>query len=210
MRHLRRCRRTRGIRVLSGVCPVVVRVTKCYPCGQLQSRCAMEYDQDKVDEMVLELLCLTMFEEDQDGARAWKGYDWVAMDRLHAKGYVSDPKSKAKSVVVTVKGRDPASCSRNTSARKNRTRFSGRLRVKDPSCRRKRVRARITARQAPVPQRARDALRLRCAPERRQAAPTPGKPFRPRSEWLSLPLRGRPFQGGDPSPARNFSSIRAA
>ena len=64
----------------------------------------MEYDQDKVDEMVLALLSLTMFEEDQDGARAWKGYDWVAMDRLHAKGYVSDPKSKAKSVVVTVKG----------------------------------------------------------------------------------------------------------
>jgi hypothetical protein len=64
----------------------------------------MEYDQDKVDEMVLALLSLTMFEEDQDGARAWKGHDWVAMDRLHAKGYVSDPKSKAKSVVVTVKG----------------------------------------------------------------------------------------------------------
>ena len=27
---------------------------------------------------------------------------WI--DRLHAKGYVSDPKSKAKSVVGTVKG----------------------------------------------------------------------------------------------------------
>jgi hypothetical protein len=66
--------------------------------------CAMEYDQDKVDEMVLALLSLTMFEEDQYGARAWKGHDWVAMDRLHAKGYVSDPKSKAKSVVVTVNG----------------------------------------------------------------------------------------------------------
>jgi hypothetical protein len=88
------------VRRLSGV----VRVTKCYPCGELQSRCAMEYDQDKVDEMVLALLSLTMFEEDQDGARAWKGHDWVAMDRLHTKGYVSDPKSKAKSVVVTVKG----------------------------------------------------------------------------------------------------------
>jgi hypothetical protein len=31
----------------------------------------MEYDQDKVDEMVLALLSLTMFEEDQHGARAW-------------------------------------------------------------------------------------------------------------------------------------------
>jgi hypothetical protein len=64
----------------------------------------MEYDEDKVDEMVLALLSLTMFEEDQYGARAWKGHDWDAMDRLHAKGYISDPKSKAKSVVVTVQG----------------------------------------------------------------------------------------------------------
>ncbi len=54
--------------------------------------------------MVLALFFLTMFDEDQDGARAWKGYDWVAMDRLQAKGYISDLKSKAKSVVVTVKG----------------------------------------------------------------------------------------------------------
>ena len=46
----------------------------------------MEYDQDKVDEILLALLPLTMFEEDQFGARAWKGHDWVAMDRLHAKG----------------------------------------------------------------------------------------------------------------------------
>jgi hypothetical protein len=37
--------------------------------------CAMEYDQDKVDEMVLVLLFLTMFDEDQYGARAWKGHD---------------------------------------------------------------------------------------------------------------------------------------
>ena len=33
-----------------------------------------------------------------------KGHDWVAMGRLYAKSYISDPKSKAKSVVVTVKG----------------------------------------------------------------------------------------------------------
>jgi len=64
----------------------------------------MEYDKDKVDEMVLALLYLTMFDEDQYGARAWKGHDWEAMDRLHAKGYISDPKSKAKSVMVSVKG----------------------------------------------------------------------------------------------------------
>jgi hypothetical protein len=32
----------------------------------------MEYDEDKVDEMVLALLFLTTFEESRDGARAWK------------------------------------------------------------------------------------------------------------------------------------------
>ena len=63
----------------------------------------MEYNKDKVDEMVLALLSLTMF-EDRSGWRAWKGHDWDALDRLHEKGYISDPRSKAKSVVVTVKG----------------------------------------------------------------------------------------------------------
>jgi len=60
----------------------------------------MDYDQDKVDEMVLALLWLT---QTGDG-RAWKGHDWDAMDRLHAKGYISDPKSKAKSVVLSDEG----------------------------------------------------------------------------------------------------------
>lgn len=64
----------------------------------------MEYDKDKVDEMVLALLHLTMFEEGEYGARAWKSHDWDAMDRLHQKGYISDPKSKAKSVVMTEEG----------------------------------------------------------------------------------------------------------
>lgn len=63
----------------------------------------MEYDKDKVDEMVLALLSLTMFREGS-GFRAWKGHDWDALDRLHEKGYISDPRSKAKSVVVTEQG----------------------------------------------------------------------------------------------------------
>lgn len=63
----------------------------------------MEYDKDKVDEMVLALLSLTMFREGP-GFRAWKGHDWDALNRLHEKGYISDPKSKAKSVVVTEEG----------------------------------------------------------------------------------------------------------
>ena len=64
----------------------------------------MEYDREKVDEVVLALLWLTAFEEGDWGARAWKSHDWDAMDRLHAKGYISDPKSKAKSVVLSEEG----------------------------------------------------------------------------------------------------------
>ena len=64
----------------------------------------MNYDHDKVDEMVLALLYLTISEEADWGARAWKSHDWDAMDRLHAKGFISDPKSKAKSVVLSTEG----------------------------------------------------------------------------------------------------------
>jgi Domain of unknown function (DUF6429) len=64
----------------------------------------MEYDEDKVDEMVLALLFLTTFEKSPYGARTWKGHDWNVLDRLHAKGYISDPRSKAKPVVVTEEG----------------------------------------------------------------------------------------------------------
>jgi hypothetical protein len=64
----------------------------------------VDYDQDKIDEAVLALLGFRAFEEDEDGARAWKSYDWDIMDRLHAKGFISDPKSKAKSVVLTPEG----------------------------------------------------------------------------------------------------------
>ena len=63
----------------------------------------MEYNKDKVDEMVLALLYLTTF-ADRPGWRAWKSHDWDALDRLYAKGYIWDPKSKAKSVVVTEEG----------------------------------------------------------------------------------------------------------
>lgn len=41
----------------------------------------MEYDKDKVDELGLALLHLTMFDENEYGARAWIGHDWEAMDR---------------------------------------------------------------------------------------------------------------------------------
>lgn len=63
----------------------------------------MEYDKDKIDEMVLALLYLTSFHE-QDWIMAWKGHDWEALNRLHEKGYISDPKRKAKSIVLSEEG----------------------------------------------------------------------------------------------------------
>ena len=63
----------------------------------------MEYDKDKVDEMVLALLYLTSF-TDKYGTRAWKSMDWDALDRLFEKGFISNPKTKAKSVVLTETG----------------------------------------------------------------------------------------------------------
>ncbi len=39
-----------------------------------------------------------------DGDRAWKGHDWDALDRLPQKGFIENPVSKAKSVVLTEEG----------------------------------------------------------------------------------------------------------
>ncbi|MFQ6115043.1 MAG: DUF6429 family protein [bacterium] len=63
----------------------------------------MEYDKDKVDDMVLALLYLTTFKDDF-GLRTWKGFDWDTLNRLHEKGYISNPKSKAKSVALSEEG----------------------------------------------------------------------------------------------------------
>ena len=65
---------------------------------------AIDYDADKIDDAVLALLILTVHQEDEFGARAWKGHDWETLNRLHEKGFISDPVSKAKSVVVTPEG----------------------------------------------------------------------------------------------------------
>ena len=60
----------------------------------------MTLDDDKIDRAVLALLYLGI----HDGARARKGFDWDAMNRLHEKGFISDPRGKAKSVVFTEEG----------------------------------------------------------------------------------------------------------
>ena len=60
----------------------------------------MAPDEGKIDRAVLALLSLGL----HDNVRAWKGFDWEAMNRLHQKGLISDPRGKAKSVVFTEEG----------------------------------------------------------------------------------------------------------
>ena len=64
----------------------------------------MEIDTDRVDDAVLALLLRGL----HDGDRVWKSFDWDAMNRLHAKGFISDPVGKAKSVVLTEEGQREA------------------------------------------------------------------------------------------------------
>jgi hypothetical protein len=63
----------------------------------------MDYDQDKVDEMVLALLYLTRF-RDNYVTRAWKEMDWAALGRLYEKGYIDNPRGKVRSVILTEAG----------------------------------------------------------------------------------------------------------
>jgi hypothetical protein len=57
-------------------------------------------DHQKLAEAALAILSLSL----HGGGRAWKAMDWDVTDLLHEKGWISDPKSKAKSVVLTEEG----------------------------------------------------------------------------------------------------------
>ena len=54
----------------------------------------------KLAEAALAILSLTL----HDDGRVWKGLDWDLMDLLHEKGWIVDPQTKAKSVVLTEDG----------------------------------------------------------------------------------------------------------
>lgn len=64
----------------------------------------MELDTNKIDDATLALLYLGL----HDDIRAWKGFDWDTMDRLHEAGHISDPRGQAKSVVFTETGLERA------------------------------------------------------------------------------------------------------
>ena len=60
-------------------------------------------NQGKLSEVALAILGLSAFRDHQT-VRAWKGMDWDLLDALHKKGWIADPKGKAKSVVFTEEG----------------------------------------------------------------------------------------------------------
>ena len=63
----------------------------------------MNIDENRIDDAVLALLLLGL----HDARRAWKSFDWDSLDRLHAKGLISDPVGKTKSVIFTDEGLRP-------------------------------------------------------------------------------------------------------
>jgi len=66
-----------------------------------------DIDADKLAEAALAILCLTAFDDGPE-TRAWKGMDWDITDMLFERGWIYDPKGKAKSVVVTKEGMEKA------------------------------------------------------------------------------------------------------
>jgi hypothetical protein len=57
-------------------------------------------DTDRLDDVVLALLWANSFEEKFGSHCAWKSLPWDALDRLHAKGLISDARSRAHSVTL--------------------------------------------------------------------------------------------------------------
>lgn len=60
----------------------------------------MNIDTAAIDDAVLALLYLTLHDRD----RAWKSFDWDALNRLHERGLIYDPVNRAKSVAFTEAG----------------------------------------------------------------------------------------------------------
>ena len=60
-------------------------------------------DSDKLAEVALAILWLSAY-TDSGRTRVWKSLDWEVTDLLFEKGWIGDPKSKAKSALLTADG----------------------------------------------------------------------------------------------------------
>lgn len=68
--------------------------------ASLMTSGATMYQQQKIEEAVLALLGAFQF----DNGRVWKRYDFAVMESLCEQGYISDPRGKAESVLLTPEG----------------------------------------------------------------------------------------------------------
>jgi len=57
-------------------------------------------DREKIVEGALAILSLSRHSE----SRVWKNFDWDLLDELHKRGWITNPATKAKSVVLTEEG----------------------------------------------------------------------------------------------------------
>jgi len=62
----------------------------------------MDVDGEKLEQVVLALFQMNL--SDDSGRRAWKSFPWSVLDSLHEKGYISNPATKAKSIVLSEEG----------------------------------------------------------------------------------------------------------
>ena len=60
----------------------------------------MAFNRERAGDLVLALMQLTLHEE----RRAWKSFDWDVMNDLFERGFITDPRRKAKSVLLTDEG----------------------------------------------------------------------------------------------------------
>jgi hypothetical protein len=61
----------------------------------------MEYDQRKIEEVVLAMLGALEFEN----GRVWKRYDFAVMETLHEKGLITNPRGRQESLYLTDEGK---------------------------------------------------------------------------------------------------------
>ena len=59
-----------------------------------------EFNLDRLDDLVLALLWFNGSETEFGGHSAWKSLPWDALDRLHARGLISNPRRKNYSVAL--------------------------------------------------------------------------------------------------------------